>query len=314
MNMEKPGYEKIEKKENYVFEQFHSVGFEIEKSPELFERIVELASMPESHFDDGVKIAEIIDFLWDDLTKEDQINFTKNELKLASLFHDIGKSGPPEANREERFMIEQIFNPLYFNTRKPGFEGRNPKKMTIAEALDVENFSNKEEIKKYLLTLKLHIVDHENHKTNIEDLDLDRHTMIDLWREHDFWTYQLLTEYGAKDISEEVKIVSSTHHTLEGHDPAKIDGDIPNEAVALELLDKYLILTLLDKYQAFIERSGKTHQETIEILQEMIDSSKKNGIMNQLFKAENEERVYDQFVKYLEILARHPEMAEIIKK
>ncbi len=311
---EKPQVKKHEKKEDYVFEQFHSVDFEIEKSPELFERVVELASMPESHFNDGVKMAEIIELLWNDISIEDNITFSEKEMKLSCFFHDVGKSGPPEATKEERFMIEQLFNTIYFQPKKNEFEGRNPKDITINEALDIEDFDNKDEIKKYLKTLTLHVVDPDNHKTNPEQLDLEKHTMIDFWREHDFWTYQLLSKYGDGNISEDVKIVSSTHHTLEGHDPAMIDGDIPNEALALELLDKYLILTLVDKYQAFIERGGKTHKEVIGILQKMINSSKEDGIMNQLFKDANEERVYNQFMKYLKVLEKHPEMAEIIKK
>lgn len=310
-----PKAEKVAKKEDYVFKHFHNVGFEIEDSPELFERVVELASMPDSHFEDGVKMAEIVDLLWHDLTQEDEIKFSNNELKLACLFHDIGKSGPLEAKtREERFIIEQIFNPIYFNPSSEKFKDKNPKKISIKEALDIENFPNKQKIEDYLQTLTLHIVDDKNHKTKIEKLNLDKHTMMHLWREHNFWTYQLLSKYGGEKISEDLKIVASTHHTLEGHDPAMIDGDIPNEALTLELLDKYLILTLVDKYHAFIERSGKTHKETIKILEKMIIESKEKGIMNQLFTEQNEDKVFDQFMKYLQILKKHPEMVKIVKK
>lgn len=312
MPYEKPKIEKIERKD-YVFDEFHKANFKIEKFPELFERAVELANMPDSHFDDGVKMSKIVEILWHDLKEADEIEFTLEELKLSCLFHDIGKSGPPEADREQRFMVEQIFNPIYFNPRRSEFKKRNPKQIRIREALDIENFSNKEKIKKYLQTLTLHIYDEEKNMLREEKLDLDKHTLIDLWREHDYWTYQLLHKFGDDQISEDLIIVSSTHHTLEGHDPAMIDGDIPNEAITLELLDKYLILTLVDKYQAFIERSGKTHQETIKILEKIIADSRKKGIMKRLF-GKNEERVYEEYIKYLEILAKHPELAEIVKK
>jgi len=312
MPYEKPKIEKFEKK-NYVFDEFHKAGFKIEKFPEIFERAVELANMPDSHFDDGVKMSEIVEILWQDLKKENDIKFTIEELKLSCLFHDIGKSGPPNANREERFMIEQLFNPIYFNPKKPDFKGRNPKQILIKEALQIENLPNRDKIVNYLQSLFLHIYDEKNNTLKEEKLDLDKHTMIDLWREHDYWTYQLLQKFGDNQISRDVIIVSSTHHTLEGHDPAMIDGEIPNEAITLELLDKYLILTLVDKYQAFIERSGKTHEETVKILEKIINDSKKRGVMKKIFSL-NEEKVYGEYIKYLGIIKKHPEMAEIIKK
>ncbi len=307
LSYEKPKVEKIEKKD-YVFDEFHKADFKIEEFPEIFERAVELANMPDSHFDDGVKMSQIIETLWQDIKKEGEINFTIEELKLACLFHDIGKSGPPEASRGERFTMEQIFNPVYFNVNRPEFKGKNPKELSISEALDIEDFPNKETIEEYLKTLTLHVFDEKNKKIKEEKLDLEKHSMIDLWREHDYWTYQLLQKYGDDKISRDLIVVSSSHHTLEGHDPAMIDGEIPNEAVTLEILDKYLILTLVDKYQAFTDRTGKDHEETIKILENMINASKKEGIIN------HDDTVFNQFIKYLKILEKHPEMAEIIKK
>jgi hypothetical protein len=95
---------------------------------------------------------------------------------------------------------------------------------------------------------------------------------------------------------------------LEGHDPAMIDGKIPNEAIALETLDKYLIITLVDKYQAFIDREKVDHGQAIAILRQMAKDSKAKGIIN------HHDRVYNLFIKYIDILAKHPEMAEIMRK
>ncbi|MBN1325951.1 hypothetical protein JW977_03140 [Candidatus Falkowbacteria bacterium] len=323
MPYEKPTLKKFEAKEkyDYIFKQFKGAGFKIKEYPELYERCVELANMPESHFDDAVKMSEIIDILWDEIEKEDNIRFSLEELKLACLFHDIGKSGPVGADRNQRFMIQQIFNPIYFNInseqfkKAPQFNGKNLKEkktlmrdLSIKEILDIESFQNKDKIADYLSTLEVHAFDEEKQRIIKQKLDINKHRMIDLWREHDYWTFDLLNAHGNKNISRELIVVSSSHHTLEGHDPAMIDGKLPNEAIALETLDKYLILTLVDKYQAFIDREGVNHEETIKILRNIVDKSKKE----KRFGAN--ERIYDQFNKYIDLFDKHPEMAEIITK
>jgi hypothetical protein len=321
MPYEKLAVSKIEKDHGYVFKKFESVGFKIKEFPELYERVVELSNMPESHFEDAVKMSEIVDMLWKDIAKADNIKFSKEELKLACLFHDIGKSGPVDANKEQRMIIEQIFNPIYFKVNSERFSkdahflGKNIKDkkmvlkdMPIGEVLEIENFPNKEKIKEYLQTLNLHIYDENTNTIKIEPLDLNKHSMIQLWREHDFWTFELLKKYGDHKIPMDLIIVASSHHTLEGHDPAMVDGNIPNEAIALETLDKYLILTLVDKYQAFIDREGKNHQETIEILKSMAKSSKDKKIIN------HGDRSYNLFIKYIGVLEVHPEIAQVIKE
>jgi hypothetical protein len=320
LKYEEPTVRKIEKDQGYVFKKFEAVGFKIKEFPELYERLVELSNMPESHFDDAVKMAEMVEMLWADIEKTDNIKFSRDELKLACLFHDIGKSGPVSADRDERLIIEQIFNPVYFRASSPKFVNHERfsdknskdkrtliKDMPIGEILDIENLANKEEIRKYLQTLNLHIYDEESHETRVEKLDLQRHSMIQLWREHDFWTLDLLSKYGDHKIPQDLIIVASSHHTLEGHDPAMIDGSIPNEALALETLDKYLIVTLVDKYQAFIDREGKDHPETIKILKQMAKASHDKKIIN------HGDKTYNLFLKYIGILEKHPEIAETVK-
>ncbi|MGB9743245.1 MAG: hypothetical protein ACPLW9_00795 [Minisyncoccales bacterium] len=291
----------------YVFKKFHEVDFEIEKFPELFERLVELSNLPESHFEDAVKMEQIVEILWEDIEKE-KINFNLSEIKLTCLFHDIGKSGPVEANKRQRkIIINQMFNTEYFNPQDPKFKNKKIRELTLDEAIEIENFSNKDEIKRYLETLTLHIFYKEKKAIIEEKLDLNKHRLIDLWREHDYWTYQLLKKYGDKDIPQDLIIVASSHHTLEGYDPAMINGDLPAEAINLELLDKYLIVTLIDKYQAWVDRSGKNHEEAIQIIRDNIEQSYQDRIIN------HEKKMYNQFMKYLQILEKHPEVYNITK-
>ncbi len=321
---EAPKVQKIEKEADYVFEKFKAfkaIDFNIKEFPELHERLVELANMPDSHFEDAVKMAEVVELLWSDINKEPDIESKQEELLLACLFHDIGKSGPLNANREQRLMIEQIFNPVYFDINNknfknnPKFFGKSVKEqkmmmkdLSINEILDIEDFSNKDAIKEYLQTLELHIYDEETNQITVEPLDLNNHSMIQLWREHDYWTYELLDHFKKGKITRELIIIASSHHTLEGHDPALVDGNVPNEAIALETIDKYLIITLVDKYQAFIDREKVDHSKAIEILRGMAKDSKDKKIIN------HQDRVYNLFIKYIGILEKHPEIAEIIGK
>ena len=88
MPYEKPQVEKIEKKD-YVFDEFHKAGFKIEEFPEIFERAVELANMPDSHFDDGVKMSQIIELEYLTLvpiinSKED-VFLVEDDEKLADI-------------------------------------------------------------------------------------------------------------------------------------------------------------------------------------------------------------------------------------
>ncbi|MCX6745067.1 MAG: hypothetical protein NTX82_06100, partial [Candidatus Parcubacteria bacterium] len=239
----------------------------------------------------------------------------------ACLFHDIGKSGPFGAKRDQRLMIEQIFNPVYFNVDSPDFQNASEfkgksrkeqrslmKDLAINQILEIEKFHNNKQISEYLQTLTLHVYDEKTNEIKEEPLDLNKHSMIQLWREHDYWTYELLNHYKNGKISRDLIIIASSHHTLEGHDPALVDGKVPGEAIALETLDKYLIITLVDKYQAFIDREKVDHFKAIGILRDMALDSKTKKIIN------HQDRVYNLFLKYIDIFDKHPEIADIISK
>jgi hypothetical protein len=239
---------------------------------------------------------------------------TKNELKLACLFHDIGKSGPANADHRQRYLIETLFNPRLFNPKSEKFKGKSPRDLTIDEALDIENMPEKEELKEYLNTLTLNIYNPGREEAEEEKLDLKKHKLIGLWREHDSWTRDLLRKNKNKLIKEEIITVASNHHTLDGRKPVKEKGkkkdkNLISESTAVEVIDKYQILTnLVDKYQAWVDRSGLPHNEAIEKIKEYIEDSKNKKIIN------HNNETYNKFIKFLGILKKHPEIAEFAKK
>ena len=300
---EQPKVKKLEKGESeaYVFESFHNLGFKIEDMPELYERLIELSSIEKSHFKDAVHMALMVDEIWADLESRAGITLNKKELKLSCLFHDIGKSGPVNADRTQRRLIQMLFNSKYFSPNSEGFKDKgSPKDITIEQALKSEtqiSKEDKEKIIEYLGTLSVHIYNPENKKAKSQKLDIKSHKMIDFWREHDYWTWDLLKEHGNDQVTDEVKKVASTHHALEGHDPAAVDGFIRDENITLELLDKYLMITLLDKYQAWIGRAGLDHEKAIIKLTEQIEESFKAEIIN--------EDIRNRFLRYLQIIKDH---------
>lgn len=265
-----------------VVKLFRDVDMKIEEYPELLERLFELSNVDLSHFVESVRMAEMAEQV---ALPDTNIK----EMKKACLFHDIGKSGPQEANpRQRELIVQYIFNRQYFMPSPE--KGMNMKQMTIKQAIEQQTFSEeiKSELLNYLPILKLHIFNEKTKEIEEQPLDLNKHQMIDLWREHDYWTYGLLKKCISQDIDRELVVVSSTHHALEGHYPqtldgtypAKILGDVPNTAVALELLDKYSLLTLIDKYEAYRERSNLNHVQAIAELERIIIQSNADGKIN----------------------------------
>jgi hypothetical protein len=318
---EKAQLKKLESKEDaYVFEQFHNADFKIENFQDLYTRVKEIHSKRYSHFEDAADMANIASRLWEKIKSGKEIKLTKNKFKLACLFHDIGKSGPANANPRQRYLIEKLFDPTYFNPRDEKFKDQRPRNMSINDALDMENMLEKEEMKEYLSTLTVHIYDLKTKKNKEEKLDIKKHQMIDFWREHDYWTRDILMPYIDDQIDEAVAHVAGTHNALDGRDPWHIDGDLSDESINLEIIDKYyllkkeevidksLVLTLFDQYQAWIDRSGFTHDKAIEEIEKYIEYSKNEKIIN------HENRIYNKFIKYLGILRDHKELADIVKK
>jgi hypothetical protein len=252
-----------------------------------------------------------VEVIWDDIKTLPGIKLSKNEMKLACLFHDIGKSGPEEADREQRRMIQMLYNQKYFNPKSEGFKKLKGsiKDLTIAYAVQRETLiapQSKKRLIAYLETLTIHIYNPETKKAEPVKLDTRKHKMIDFWREHDYWTLDLLRAHGNHQVNNDVMEVASTHHALEGHDPCEVDGMLTHEAATMELSDKYLMLTLIDKYQAWIDRSGLTHLRAIKKLKlEIAQSWKKNIISKEVAK---------KFLDCLRKIRKYQNLPQLINK
>lgn len=234
-----------EPSQDFVIKQFADLEVDIKDYPQILERLDELNEKKESHFKDAVKMTEIIDLLWDKIERK---NISKEKMKLCALLHDIGKSGPSQASLSVRQIIEKLFDHKTF---------KDSKNKPLKESLEIEKIEDRENIIKLFKEL---------------DIDVEKETLIEFWRRHVDWTYDILKNNQNGIIDDEVIIIASSHHILDGKNPAKRDLDkIPEEAKALEMMDKYQILTLIDKYQAYRGRSAYSHEEAIKELRKITD-------------------------------------------
>lgn len=229
------------------------IGLDLDVHPKLRARLAELGS----HFDDSVQMAEMIRSLFVDLKTElDLPDADPKRMMRAAVLHDIGKSGPEVGSDRLRFAVRRLFvtPPRRFS---PNAEDGQPK--TIRDFMVEFDFgeSEQEEIGRAL---------------NEVGIGADSESILDFWRRHVDWTYEILQSNQGEGIDQSVVAITSTHHLLEGKNPAKVDlGRMPVEATVIETLELAQFLSVVDKYQAFRVRSGMGHEATMSVLNKIVD-------------------------------------------
>jgi len=262
----------LEQARKIVARRFREFGlsFDVTQHPQLLSRLAELGS----HFDDSVDIASITRAVWPKVMtafglKQEDLE----QAMLAALLHDVGKSGPLEAGPALSEAIRRLFV-----TPKPPFNPyESGRKKTVSEFVAFAQLKGAETIKRVLREA---------------GMDPDTEGMIDFWRRHAEWTHDVLSvEPG---VDQRVDVYASTHHLLEGKNPAHADPASPEPGLSLiELSQAHAILSAIDKYQAFRERSGETHESTINKLKAIVDGCS---------LPESGKKVYR---KMIDILERH---------
>ena len=243
---------------------FNNLEVDLEKDhPFLYQRLLELHSEKSSHFQDAMDMANIIDRLWSHISEDRTPEATKN-MMLCALLHDIGKSGPTYASQSQRDAIRKLFDP----SLKCQDAAKSAPQLTINEYIKqvIASPQDQEQIREELGEII-------NESANAR-IDLDKEKMIDFWRRHVDWTWEILTNNEQGAITRDVSVIASSHHVLDGKNPAQIsEQEIPLESKTIELIDKYQFLTLLDKYQAFRDRSALSHSAAIEALRKIVSKS-----------------------------------------
>jgi hypothetical protein len=203
---------------------------------------------------------EVIDRIASTLEPELQSKLdpeSKRDMSIAAYLHDIGKSGPFDASREAQEAIVKLY--AVENVADPD--------QTIAETARA-NFSSEEaeSILKRLGSCGMRSTD----------------TMRAFWDRHGYWTHDIL-EADSEDIPVRARVVAGSHHMDRGIDPYEFSSD--------EYVDRLENRTLMavDKYQAAIARSQKTHDEAMDIVKRILSPKYGNDvIMNRVLKVLDE--------------------------
>jgi hypothetical protein len=259
---------------------FLALGFE-KVSPIIIERLSLLSQKPESgessHFQDAKAISEIIDDLMPQELSEEEIN----ELRCASLVHDVGKTGPSEIDTAdittaEKSALRAAFV-IFFNIRlhRENYPGRDPRQLPVMEVLTQEIGAKRASE----VWQSIRRASELQRESRPQTTFTDESVMYDVYGAHVYWTYDILRAQG---MNENITLIAASHHLLEGRNPAGIDLDhVTAPIVGLELSDKYqgirmrklLVEEMADKYQALRVRSQMTHEMAVNILRGTIEKN-----------------------------------------
>ena len=243
--------------------ELHTVG--LQHFGEAIAQRMELIEVLAARFNDDSRMIrriclEVLDRIASILEPELQFKLdadSRRDMSIAAYLHDIGKSGPFDASQETQEAIVKLY--AVENVADPD--------QTIAETART-NFSSEdaESLLKCLRACGLRSHD----------------TMRAFWDRHGYWTHDIL-EAASEDIPVRARVVAGSHHLDRGIDPYKFSsGDY------VAMLENRILMAV-DKYQAAVTRSQKTHDEAMEIVTGILSPKYGNDvIMNDVLKVVDE--------------------------
>jgi hypothetical protein len=182
---------------------------------------------------------------------------SKRDMSIAAYLHDIGKSGPFDASQESQEAIVKLY--AVENVADPY--------QTIAATVRT-NFSS-EEAKSIL-----------EHLGSCGMCSTD--TMRAFWDRHGYWTHDIL-EADSENIPIRARMVAGSHHMDRGIDPYGFSS-----ADYVAMLENRILMAV-DKYQAAVARSQKTHGEAMDVIKGILSPKYGNDvIMNHVLKVVDE--------------------------
>jgi len=225
-----------------------AVGFELEADGMLLERM-RLVGEESKTFDDALRMASLAQriFRYYETTKPASAltPVERRTVILASLFSDIGKTGPAHADADDRRLI--------------------------AEAFAVENVRDDQQPVDAFLRTNFP-ADAEQRIARFQALGIDTGISIrEFWNLHSGWT---LTIVEAAGLPPEAVAAAATHHLLDDVNPESIVGDDDRftrafgQNVIFDRAEKLVIL--LDKYDAARRRGRLSHEKAMAWLRARI--------------------------------------------
>lgn len=243
----------VETKRDHMRELFDELGLDIEKmNPNILRKLELLNERTETFRDEerSLHVAHALFTYYEDQLPNER--FTEQEQRtvlIGTMFTDIGKTGPRNATPEQEALVLDIYNVENIT---------DPKKITLSQFIR-DNFTD----------------DADERLKTLEQMGIDSSmTMREFYNLHSRWTLEIIKGDG---VPPEAVAAAATHHMLEGINPEEIvseDGRFNKyfgENLFFDRAEKLIII--LDKYDAFRRRGGKTHKEAIELVRNIIESN-----------------------------------------
>jgi hypothetical protein len=230
-------------------------------SAELLERMRLLAETTET-VEDCQRAAEMAQemFRYYEQQKPEQrfSEVDQRTVLIASLFSDIGKTGPAQADEAAQRLIAEMFS---------------------VERVPDEKMSVTDFFRTYFAD------DASDRAARFRALGLDPTiTMREFWNMHSAWTLHIIQVGG---IPLEAVAAAATHHLLENVNPDSIvahDGRFTRYFGENNRVDRpEKLIILLDKYDAARRRAGRSHEDAIRWLRALIANNARFGDDQEFF-------------------------------
>lgn len=276
-----------------VLRSIEETGCKEKVSESVVERLAELSRFSR-YFFDSVMISRatsnIVDFITERYSNQKpQFKLSleqKARGRLAALLHDVGKTGPGDADHSRQQAVLALFR---IETRRQSETGLRFADRTVGDVVSEQYPAQAESILQRLRACGIGSGDR----------------MLKFWNSHSYWTKEVL-ESDPGELSHETRVIAASHHIDKGHDPYGILDNNPIsvniQTRAIGAMEEYTaagqgyaealeqrVLLAADKYQAAVRRSDFGHREAFQSLRaELAGSYDNDEIMTIVFEAIDE--------------------------
>lgn len=248
-----------------LIDRFKDLNFDIQKHPELLKRLLYLDRRPinngererekgdkyGSNLEHTLNVESVVTKLssyFDDELGEP----VKDKLRLAALFHDIGKTGSNQVGEDVQTAMTRLFS--LFEIKEKG--DRRLPQLTIAEALEYHAPKEKAKVLEALQTT-----------------DIGPETkMAEIYKSHLEHSVAILKGSG---IDPEIVFIAGQHHRLQNNYDYNFDALLDGKEISPDRKKKLdlaaAILEIADFYDATTKRGGSSHQKAVAEIEEKFD-------------------------------------------
>ncbi|MDP2788540.1 MAG: hypothetical protein Q8O46_00600 [bacterium] len=260
----------LKKFEDSIRASFESIAEQIFEhlDEEVVSRLVFLESHSQFNIDSRLIESGMHNVLNEISRRENGYDLTEERLleaRVAALIHDIGKSGPLEASKDQQLAVVRLF--AAENLRNPN----QPVEDAVREVFGEE------------ANLMIY---------NLQGCGIDvSMSMKKFWESHAKWGYEII-KTKCPELSTTTKNIAILHHVDKGPDFNFLNlpmDQIPKESLVLGQLENYVdtlrqrAIIALDQYEAQIRRAKVSHKEAVAWVRKNVSKTFGDDVfMNQI--------------------------------